>query len=123
MSFYYSPTTKGFYSTELDYAFLPNDIIEISKEEHLHLLNGLNSENKVIEVVDGNLTLQDKVITYTWGEIRSTRNKYLQKSDYTQLQDWTGDREAWATYRQALRDITETYSDPNQVVWPTPPGA
>ena len=28
---------------------------------------------------------------------------------------------AWKTYRQELRDITETYSDLDSVVWPTKP--
>ncbi|WP_367118350.1 phage tail assembly chaperone [uncultured Brevundimonas sp.] len=32
-------------------------------------------------------------------------------------------RQAWATYRQALRDITQTFATPDEVTWPQPPSA
>ena len=53
--------------------------------------------------------------------IKRKRNKLLSQSDYTQMPDWPGDKTAWAEYRQALRDITTTFSDPNEVVWPKAP--
>jgi hypothetical protein len=46
--------------------------------------------------------------------IRQTRLYLLQQSDWTQLPDsplTEAKRAEWATYRQALRDITETYAD------------
>lgn len=56
-----------------------------------------------------------------WGIVRSKRNVLLQDCDYTQLQDASiGDRLAWTTYRQALRDITKQ-EDPYTIAWPVMP--
>lgn len=50
------------------------------------------------------------------------RNGLLAASDWTQLPDVPlATKEAWATYRQALRDITDQPGYPLEVVWPTPP--
>jgi hypothetical protein len=61
-------------------------------------------------------------------QLRYQRNQKLKDSDWTQLPDVQNlmDEETktkWLTYRQALRDITQTYSDVsnidiNTVVWP-----
>jgi hypothetical protein len=52
-----------------------------------------------------------------WKLIREQRNKLLADSDWTQLPDTSADAAVWATYRQALRDITEQ-SDPFNITWP-----
>jgi hypothetical protein len=50
------------------------------------------------------------------------RNALLASSDWTQLPDVPLDtKTAWATYRQALRDITDQPGYPFNIVWPTPP--
>lgn len=57
-------------------------------------------------------------------QIRFQRDQKLAESDWTQLSDSplsSTVKTAWATYRQALRDITTTYPNPEDVVWPTPP--
>lgn len=52
---------------------------------------------------------------------RNIRNSLLSESDWTQtLDDPTGNKEAWATYRQALRDLPSHPDWPN-VELPTPP--
>jgi hypothetical protein len=53
--------------------------------------------------------------------IRTQRNKLLKESDWTQVADAPVDKAAWATYRQALRDITEQAGFPNNINWPTKP--
>lgn len=53
--------------------------------------------------------------------IRNKRNKLLTNSDWTQIQDATVDKQAWATYRQQLRDITSQEEFPFNVTWPTAP--
>jgi hypothetical protein len=53
--------------------------------------------------------------------IRNDRNKRLADSDWTQLADSTADKAAWATYRQALRDITTQAGFPWNVTWPDAP--
>tara|TARA_Y100001973_G_C5165284_1_gene315767 strand:+ start:373 stop:606 length:234 start_codon:yes stop_codon:yes gene_type:complete len=69
--------------------------------------------------------------------LRIERNKLLEKSDWTQSNDSPlsdTKKTEWATYRQALRDITKTASpkirtqapyfnslDPSSVTFPTKP--
>jgi hypothetical protein len=64
--------------------------------------------------------------TYTtnlaWEEVRIKRNGLIISSDWTQVNDSPlQNKAAWATYRQALRDIPQTQTDPDNIVWPTPP--
>lgn len=55
-------------------------------------------------------------------EITTKRNALLAASDWTQLPDVPqATKDAWAQYRQALRDITEQSGYPTNVVWPTSP--
>jgi hypothetical protein len=54
-------------------------------------------------------------------QIRIERNAKLAKTDWTQVSDAPVDRVAWATYRQALRDITSQEDFPNSVLWPEVP--
>lgn len=50
------------------------------------------------------------------------RNNLLASTDWTQLPDvQLANKMAWATYRQALRDITEQPEYPQNIVWPTEP--
>jgi hypothetical protein len=60
-----------------------------------------------------------------WDNIRSQRNAKLAACDWTQLPDspLTNTQQlGWASYRQALRDIT-LQSDPFNIVWPEEPAA
>lgn len=54
-------------------------------------------------------------------EVRSDRNALLSQSDWTQVADAPVDKAAWATYRQALRDITDQSGFPHEVDWPVKP--
>lgn len=57
-----------------------------------------------------------------WMEIRRQRDSLLTGCDWTQLPDVPeATRAAWVIYRQALRDLTETYATPAAVVWPQAP--
>lgn len=56
-----------------------------------------------------------------WNEIRSRRNGFLSQSDWTQLNDSKENKDAWAGYRQELRDIPQTFSTPESVIWPSRP--
>lgn len=60
----------------------------------------------------------------TWQTIRAQRNQILLRSDWTQIGDSPlKDNKAWLDYRQSLRDITETFNSPTDVVWPEAPNA
>ena len=53
--------------------------------------------------------------------VRNSRTEKLKDSDWTQIADSTADKAAWATYRQALRDITSQSGFPWEVTWPDAP--
>jgi hypothetical protein len=54
--------------------------------------------------------------------VRDERNKKLFESDWTQGKDIPDSISIpWATYRQALRDITNQSGFPSTVVWPVQP--
>lgn len=57
-------------------------------------------------------------------EARSLRTDMLAASDWVVAKAYEEGRpvpEAWASYRQALRDITEQAGFPYEVIWPTKP--
>ena len=53
--------------------------------------------------------------------VRNSRTEKLKDCDWTQIADSTADKAAWATYRQALRDITAQAGFPWTIDWPTQP--
>lgn len=66
--------------------------------------------------IDAVKVMQSKAIS-----VRAERNSLLAASDWTQVADTPVDRAAWATYRQALRDLTTQEGFPEAVVWPVAP--
>jgi len=55
-------------------------------------------------------------------QLRNLRNSLLQSCDWTQGEDVpTSIKTPWATYRQSLRDITNTATSLEDVTWPTRP--
>lgn len=57
----------------------------------------------------------------TWDDIRRERDALLAASDWTQVADAPVDQQAWAIYRQKLRDIPQDFATPDDVVWPEQP--
>jgi len=53
--------------------------------------------------------------------VRQSRSDRLADCDWTQVADSPVDKAAWATYRQALRDITTQDGFPWNVTWPDSP--
>ena len=122
MTIYYSPTTKGFYDTDIvEYPSLPDDIIEISAEERNHYIDQINNKGNELLFADGELSLAQREFVVTWETVRLERNSLLTASDYTQVPDFPGDKEAWAIYRQKLRDIPQQFTNPTDVDWPVAP--
>ena len=54
-------------------------------------------------------------------QARERRNALLASSDWTQINDAPVNKVAWATYRQALRDIPAQQGFPLEVQWPVQP--
>ena len=53
--------------------------------------------------------------------MRAARNDLLAQSDWTQVADALVDRQAWATYRQALRDFPATWTAGPEADFPDTP--
>lgn len=53
--------------------------------------------------------------------VRSQRNRLLAESDWTQLNDAPVDKNAWAAYRQELREVPQQDGFPHNVQWPVMP--
>ena len=123
MTYFYSPGTSGFYS-DVIHPNLPSDCIQISDSEYQTLLDGQSSGKKIVSL-QGTVTLVDPTKTVmTWDEIRAARDNKLAACDWTQIPDSPLTQTVkmnWKSYRQLLRDLTSTYSDPTLVVWPTAP--
>ncbi len=58
---------------------------------------------------------------WRWERIRLYRDDLLKASDWRMIEDAPWDKTAWAEYRQQLRDLPLTVSDPATIVFPEPP--
>ena len=63
---------------------------------------------------------QAELDAFALDSLRNRRNQLLSETDWMANSDVTMSDE-WKAYRQALRDITKTYKNQMEVVWPTPP--
>lgn len=76
-----------------------------------------NGSSYSAPVVPDNRTDEEK-----WFNIREKRNRRLLETDWTQARDVTlSNDSAWKTYRQQLRDLPTSQSDPDDVVFPKKP--
>lgn len=60
-----------------------------------------------------------------WQSVRAQRDRLLSESDWTRMDDaplTVEQRDTWADYRQALRDVPQEFASPDDVVWPEQPG-
>lgn len=122
MTIYYSPSKEGFYDTEIvSYTSLPEDIIEITKEQRDKFLHEMNNNRKRLVLNGTQLVLENQIEVVTWESVRDKRNGLLDNSDFTQIPDYTGDKKAWSVYRQQLRDLPQKYAKPEDVIWPKKP--
>jgi hypothetical protein len=53
--------------------------------------------------------------------MRHWRDTELARTDWTQVADAPTDKTAWATYRQALRDLPASNADPRKIELPIAP--
>lgn len=81
--------------------------------DRFEIVDGSPSE-KANQASDDNLQSRRELVI-------SARNISLANSDWTQVPDAPVDQAAWATYRQALRDLPEQEGFPFDITWPVPP--
>jgi|DEB0MinimDraft_3_1074331.scaffolds.fasta_scaffold34772_3 hypothetical protein len=86
-----------------------NQLVPLSDEQRQAMLVSWNEDLIRVE--------NEKIV-----KLREVRNAKLAETDWTQGRDVTLANDAdWQTYRQALRDITDTYTSLDDVVWPEKP--
>lgn len=100
------------------------DIEDVVREGEAYI-EGAYSPSIYSKVVDGVAIVKEEENT-TETDIRRHREALLSKSDWTQMPDSPlsdSKKTEWATYRQALRDITSHSNWPNveEADWPTQP--
>jgi hypothetical protein len=97
--------------------------IEIFPPLHLDAIEiKRNTLNEIVVVQNDDKwnTIFKRQLTF----IRQIRNGLLSETDYTQLGDVKSQEpDKWIEYRQKLRDITDTITDPFHVTWPIRPDA
>ena len=78
--------------------------------------------------VDGETTAAEQEAAYKAQKdteqaksVRDSRNTKLSECDWTQVADAPVDKTVWATYRQALRDVTKQSGFPWAIDWPVAP--
>lgn len=121
---YYSKTTKGFYSTEINGTNIPSDKVEITKEYYNELFAEQSKGKEIKPDNNGYPIAVNRVPDpITWDQIKSQRDGLLKDSDWSVAVDVNPkpSKEAWLTYRQTLRDIPSTFKTPEEVTWPEKP--
>ncbi len=78
------------------------------------------TEQEIAEF-NANIPTEAELIAQKWVGVRAQRNALLSKCDWRANSDVTLSDD-WKTYRQELRDVP-TQSDPDNITWPTEPGA
>lgn len=100
--------------------FLQHD----SRTQKLDSISPVISGNQVliVQVIGKTESDIDSDKSIAMHSIRAQRNARLLASDWTQLSDSPVDKSAWASYRQALRNLPASIIDPRDpVVWPNEP--
>ena len=108
----------------MKFAIIENGIVvNIAVSENPLADNWVPSESAEIgyEYKNGQFVKPEPNIDLQSNLVRLQRNVLLSESDWTQVADAPVDRAAWATYRQALRDIPSQVGFPLDVVWPKKP--
>jgi len=121
---------KEKHEVEADFSFingLPTN--EEEYKENIRWLNGEDEDGNQLYHTDQKLTwkqIQDVVAEASaknkLHDLRKERDVKLAETDWTQSRDITLSSDAdWKTYRQALRDITDSATSLDDVTWPEKP--
>lgn len=76
---------------------------------------------KAIDILKNDLDPATILDEWILERVRNWRNAKLVASDWTQTSDAPVDKIAWATYRQALRDLPASNADAQKIELPNAP--
>lgn len=114
--------------TLISYGWLPHTFIETSTPGQI--IEGSNFQILSDSVIETQISRDptemelQQMLEEKWKRFRVIRNYALTICDWTQLSDnglLTEKKDEWATYRQLLRDLTSTNSNPESIIFPVDP--
>lgn len=127
MQYYYSASAAGFFRSDIHGSDMPADAVPVTEQEHRTLMDQQSAGKVISAGADGGPVAQAPVITAedVAEQVRMQRDGLLLDCDWTQLPDAPlsiEQRAEWSAYRQALRDLPQTFAaDLTAVVWPAAP--
>jgi len=85
-------------------------------------VNGVTIKMTDEEIAEynANLPTDAEILAQKWEFIRADRNAKLAATDWRASSDLTLSDD-WKAYRQSLRDLPSSQSDPDNITWPTEP--
>ena len=107
--------------TLAEYNVYPLTVVDRPSYNHLTEDAVLNTPTEVNGAWIQSYSVVQKLEEDAAKNIRRERNDMLSESDWTQVEDAPVDKTAWATYRQALRDLPSQEGFPFNVTFPTKP--
>ena len=123
MTQFYSKSTNGFYVSSI-HKVIPDDAVEITEAERQAALDGQREGGTIQGDANGKPAAfmpAPPTPAALATAARAKRDAILNQSDWTQVADAPVDQAVWATYRQALRDITAQANFPETIDWPAVP--
>ncbi len=139
MAIFYSKSRGGFFDEALHGvkgtkgSKIPKDAVEVTPEDHAALMEAQADGDRIL-VGEGGAPVAGVYVPSNeeiLAQLRARRDRDLVGSDWTQISDNSlsdAQRQAWAVYRQALRDYIALVEaaiadeeDPFGVAYPTPP--
>jgi|TARA_R100001510_G_C7635274_1_gene193556 hypothetical protein len=94
----------------------------LTKNEALELVNALTLRVEELEAILNPVAILAQEDT-SWIVVRQKRDALLRSTDWVMTPGSTIDQAAWAAYRQALRDLPQTYHSARlkDISWPIQP--
>ena len=88
------------------------------------MINTKSLLNKLVIIDDNGLVIYEPTTQEKWNLIKEVRDELLKQSDWVVIKSNELGQpipKEWVDYRQALRDIPQTYATPEEVIFPLQP--
>lgn len=121
---YYSPSQAGFFDADQP---RPSDAVPVTPQRFRQLMDDQAAGHIITSNARGQpITTPPPPpsAATVLARLRKERDRRLAASDFSQFPDYPineDQRAAWAAYRQALRDLPTTITNPADISWPVPP--
>jgi hypothetical protein len=99
----------------------PADWVDPDGRELVYAPRGAGVEIGAERQSDGSWKMPEPPVEKVARSVRYQRDQLLDDSDWTQVPDAPVDHQAWAEYRQALRDLPQQEGFPQEITWPQKP--